>query len=303
MSLLHLQLPSPLPDWLPDETMFSLASRFHALSGNRLPSATCNALFGSARRGCEHDFPTRLAELSRRTQGALGEAKVIAWTRTLLPFYLPLRSASAAAAAIEALTDASVGMLKFQLGILTSRFRANHPLKGCRDCLIADRAAFGTPYWHLRHQFPGVWRCSIHDADLQQSSIKSTGVNRFGWVLPSEACFTASDGAIEPRSAVALARFSAVVEGWTRLPVGVALDADKLAEAYRAALLGEFGPMALHPRTRGAMSAAFRTAVAPLRAISELRAFPASDDEAAAQLRPRILTPCVFQRSWTPISG
>jgi hypothetical protein len=291
MSSLDLQLPSPLPGWLPDETLFSLASRFHVLSGNRLPAETCQALFGSAQRGYEHDLPTRLAELSQRTRGVLGNAADIAVTRTLLPFYLPLKSLAVAEAAIRSLVDVPDGMLKFQLGMLTSRFRANHPLKACAECVAADRATHGTPYWHRMHQYPGVWHCATHGVLLHQSSVKSTGVRRFGWTLPHEATLTADETILNAYTAPALARFAELVGQWARLPVGIGLDTERLARVYRAAAIERLGSLALHPRSRGELHASFREAVAPLRVVSELHALPASDAEAGAQLRPRMLTP------------
>lgn len=39
-------------------------------------------------------------------------------------------------------------------------------------------------YWHLQHQFPGVWVCSLHGEWLRTSTVKSTGVERFLWHLP-----------------------------------------------------------------------------------------------------------------------
>jgi len=291
MSSLDLQWASPLPEWLPDETLFSLLSRFHVLSGNVLPSATCRALFGSALRGCEHDLPTQLAELYGRTQGVLGDAVEMATTRTLLRFYLPLKPAPAAEAAIRALVEVPDGMLKYRLGMLTSRFRANHPLKACSACLDADRSSHGTPYWHLVHQYPGVWYCEIHGLLLRESSVKSTGVQRFGWTLPTDVTLTAGDSHPDPCSRLALARLSRLVAEWARLPVGIALNAERLAQAYRAGAIEALGSLALHPRTRSELSASFRQAVAPLRVVSELRAFAATDAEANAQLRPRMLTP------------
>jgi hypothetical protein len=46
--------------WLPDETLFSLCSRYHRASGNQLPTTTCKALFGHKLQGAAHDFPARL---------------------------------------------------------------------------------------------------------------------------------------------------------------------------------------------------------------------------------------------------
>lgn len=144
MSPLALPLRGPMPSWLPDESLFSVLSRFHVLAGNRLASTTCRTLFGEVRRGCEHDFPANLDALNSRINGALGDTATLAYERTLLRFYLPLQTAAQSSAAVTALCGAGHGVLKFRLGILTSRFRANHPLKACPGCVQSDQAAWGT---------------------------------------------------------------------------------------------------------------------------------------------------------------
>lgn len=289
--MLDLQLTSPIPAWLPDETLFSLASRFHVLSGNRLASATTQALFGSPTHGCEHDFPTNLSKLSRRTGGVLGDASAVAMTRTVLPFYLPLQTSAASAAALRSLVDRSDRVLKFRLGILTSRFRGNHPLKACRQCMSADATRFGAAYWHLSHQLPGVWVCHQHGELLRQSTVKSTGVNRFGWHLPDDATLTVAGPAINIDETAALSRLSELSLAWTWRLTGLSLSADALADAYRTAVLERFGPSALHVRRRSALGAAFCQSMQPLRTVYELRAFPAGVDEALAQIRQHILAP------------
>jgi len=61
---------APLLDqWLPDETLFSLASRHHVVSGNVRPGDTCFQLFGHKRLGSSHDLPARVDEFVRRTAG------------------------------------------------------------------------------------------------------------------------------------------------------------------------------------------------------------------------------------------
>ena len=119
----------PLPKWLPDETLFSLLSRYHFLSGNRSFATTTHSLFSHRSSGSEHDFPSRLAELTTHTRQALGSAVDLCLDRTILPFYLPLQDIIAAAAAVASLVEGPQGMLKYRLGILTSRFRANHPAR------------------------------------------------------------------------------------------------------------------------------------------------------------------------------
>lgn len=291
MSSLDLPLHNPLPSWLPDESLFSLLSRFHTLSGNRLASTSCQALFGAAQRGCAHDFPTNLHALDSRVNGALGDPAKLAYERTLLRFYLPLQTAEQFAEAVASLCGAASGMLKFRLGILTSRFRANHPLKACLDCVRTDETMWGTSYWHLAHQFPGVWRCSSHGTLLLESSLKSTGVARFGWALPHAATLLPAGAEVDPATMSALARLADLVVEWSDRPMGSRFASEHLAMAYRVRLLAVFGDAALRARQRGALGESFCSAVAPLRAIPELRALPASRRDAAAQIERWILAP------------
>lgn len=123
---------SGIPTWLPDETLFSLCSRYHSLSGNQSASTTCQQLFGHAQFGTAHDFPSKVGEFATRTRGELGTAESIVLQRSLLPYYLPFRSEADQVDALDAMLGRGIGSLKFRLGILTSRFRANHPLKACR---------------------------------------------------------------------------------------------------------------------------------------------------------------------------
>jgi hypothetical protein len=105
---------SPLPSWLPDETLFSLASRYHRLAGHQTSATTTLALFGHRRRGCQHDLPNRLGELARRTEGRLGTSEQLAIDRVLLPLYLPHRDREQAAGVVSLMTGHASGMLKFR---------------------------------------------------------------------------------------------------------------------------------------------------------------------------------------------
>lgn len=283
---------SAMPQWLPGETIFSLASRHHALSGNRLPSKTCRALFGHPRQGCQHDFPTRLEEFSRRAQ--LSEnARDLALRHTVLPFYLPLRSETESEAALQALAIPQPGVLKFRLGILTSRFRANHPLKACLHCISDDVRAHGAGYWHVEHQLPGVWFCRQHGDVLRTSRLKSTGVARFGWLLPTPDHLDEIAGpAGSTLSNDALARFADLAIQWALQPFRTHLAADRLAHIYRHALGTENGKSSRASRSISSFAAEFCAAVAPLRQVPELSALPATTQQASALLdrcvrRPR----------------
>lgn len=279
----------PLPEWLPDETVFSLLSRYHFLSGNRSFATTTHSLFGHRSSGSEHDFPSRLAELTTRTRQALGSAVDLCLDRTILPFYLPLQDFTAAAAAVASLVEGPQGMLKYRLGILTSRFRANHPLKACPACMSEDLVECGTPYWHRTHQFPGVWMCPNHGQLLSQAAVKSTGVDRFGWVLPRQSQLTNPvQGAPDAATGRSLNQLAALVMGWISLPAGTHLSSMALCKTYQSVLTSTaLSATAL----RAQWAESYRAVVAPLRIVPELAGLPATRREAQLQIDRWVFNP------------
>ena len=270
--------------WLPDETLFSWCSRYHRLSGNYLAATTCKALFGHARQGCAHDLPSRVSHFSRITGGLLGTAEEIVRGRTMLPFYLPFAAPETAVAAIEAMSGPSIGSLKFQLGLLTSRFRANHPLKACPSCMAEDRSRAATAYWHREHQWPAVWICRRHRVWLATSDLKSTGVGRFQWTLPDERHLSIrsdSDGIEGPVAALADAATSLAA-----LDASVHLAPQAVKRALRGALrsrglMAGDGAERLNLRAIGLEYGAF---VRALHVVPALRALPTTADGAAAEV-------------------
>lgn len=173
--------------WLPGETLFSLVSRQHALSVHAKPADTCLHWFGHALIGSAHDLPARIATFTERTKGRFGSTSSVIYKHTLLPYYLPFRSAQDSANAVAAMSGESIGSLKAQLGILATRFGAAHPLKACKRCIEQDEANHHVAYWHLEHQLPGVWICPWHSEMLLVATVKWMGVERFGWHLPTDS--------------------------------------------------------------------------------------------------------------------
>ncbi|MDM4766670.1 TnsD family Tn7-like transposition protein [Pelomonas sp. SE-A7] len=271
--------------WLPDETLFSLCSRYHVASGNKLPSTTCRQLFGHPRQGCAHDFPARLDHFLSVAGDALGTAASIVEEHTLLPLYLRFASPEMVDATSSAAAQSSSGRLKFQLGLLTSRFRANHPLKACRACMQEDTLQHITPYWHREHQLPGVWICSRHGGWLQSSDLKATGISRFGWLLPTPSQFLPAPSAPPPPSVTQLAR---MVAGLVAKP-GLLLSAHLIGQTFRAAL-GNRGLLAgaAQRLRRVAAGEAYAEFLRPLLDLEQMGQLPASSDEAYAEIARQI---------------
>jgi transposase len=174
----------PLIRWLPDETIYSLASRYHRLSGNAQPHRTAEHLFGHARGGYPHDLPSGLSYLANAFEGELGSVEAIARDHSVLPFFLIFKSQHQRQEAMDALAGARIGTLKARLGLLASRVGAICPLKACEECIAEDTREHGTAYWRRKHQFPGAWMCLRHRCQLLVSVGKRAGQDRFGWSLP-----------------------------------------------------------------------------------------------------------------------
>lgn len=275
-----------LPAWLPDETFFSLVSRSHQMLGHRTAAETSDLFFGQSRCGHQHDLPNGLRAFCTRTGNVLGAESQIALTRTILPMFLPHRSANTLQDSLGLMCGDRKGALKYQLGLLTSRFRAHHPLKACLHCMQVDEASYGTPYWHLTHQFPGIWVCPEHNAVLLECNIKANGVRRFDWLLPDISSLT--EVAVPESSAPDLRRFANIVRGWSELgKTGMLLSPDLLSGIYQTQIQHR-----LRGLTDQTLCIEFCRVVAPLRVVEELRAFAETPEQARLQVlrwirRPR----------------
>lgn len=275
--------------WLPDETLFSLSSRRHVLSGNARAALTCEQLFGHRQRGSAHDLPSRIDEFVLRTHGEMGSTESIIRNHTILPYYLPFRTIDDARNAIAAMRGDGIGSLKYQLGILTSRFRAHHPLKVCLRCMVDDRARFGIAYWHLQHQLPGVWICHDHQLLLLESTVKANGVGRFLWHLPHEIalvrpCLSLDNDSIDRQLKTHLVHLADAALALYRLPAGFHFDTERLLALYLGALQ-ERGLRFEKGRIRLTDAAKqYREFVSQFRVLPELSALPGTLLESSSQM-------------------
>ncbi len=279
--------------WLPGETLFSLVSRHHYFWGHALSARTCEQFFGHTRAGSQHDLPSRLAHFVSRTNQCFGDVETIAKNHTLLAYYAAFISPEELNNAIACMAGDSVVHLKLRLGILTSRFRANHPLKSCEACMKEDRSAFGWAYWRMEHQYPGVWICQKHGLQLLESDLKATGVERFQWHLPAAGHFR--QWPADPLKAMldghtALHSLSRQVIDLTANAPNRSIQTSRLHEVYRAELVRREWVTRGGSFRMPVIAASFVDHVKHLRTVPELEALPTTADEAAIQLG-RLLRP------------
>jgi transposase len=279
--------------WLPGETLFSLVARHHHFRGNTLAAHTCEQFFGHPRAGSQHDLPSRLSRFVSRTGGCFGEVDEIAKEHTLLAYYAAFHSAEELTDVTACMAGDSVAHLKLRLGILTSRFRANHPLKACESCIEADLADFGWAYWHLEHQYPGMWVCQKHGQLLRESILKATGVERFQWHLPAIESFRDWPAGILSAiqyELVAIQSLSKQVLELVSQSSDRSVDTSRLHEVYRAELERRSWMTSGGSLRMPAITASYLEHVKHLRILPELEALPETPEEATNQLG-RMLRP------------
>lgn len=279
--------------WLPGETMFSLVSRHHYFWGHTLSARTCEQFFGHRRAGSQHDLPSRLSHFVTRTEASFGNVEKVAKEHTLLAYYAAFVSADELKNAIDCMAGSSVAHLKLRLGILTSRFRANHPLKSCAACMAEDRVAFGWAYWHMDHQYPGVWICQKHGQLLRESTLKATGVERFQWHLPSEAHFrewSADKRDVIQGAQTAFQSLSRQVPDVVSQASVQSIDTTRLHEVYRAELVRRQWVTSGGSFRMPEIASSFIAHIKHLRVVPELEALPVTVAEAVTQLG-RLLRP------------
>lgn len=182
----------PLLERLPDETFFSLFSRLHSFWGMNNPSNTSLILFGHPLSRISHDFPHGSPCLNGWYEGEGDFSRINLVDVTLLKFYKPFMTDASLALAILNIMQGWGGALRERLSCLSYQVHTSHPLKACPDCIVEDMSSFGWSYWHLQHQFPGVWICLKHGSPLLQLSSNSAVTHEY--VLPLASLSSAHRG-------------------------------------------------------------------------------------------------------------
>lgn len=176
--------PPTLPSLAPRETLYSWCATVHrrSVSGNVL--STSRRLFGSNYSALLHDFPARLGELARRTDGRIGPPRELALKHTLLGHFLPFIRAASGEAILRAVEMGSVPALKMRLGIPASGIGGYHPMRWCAECVRRDRHDIGWPIWYVDHQSPSTLVCTEHHRPLVQTWHAISPVHRREWLMP-----------------------------------------------------------------------------------------------------------------------
>lgn len=239
----------PQLDWLPDETLFSLCSRQHLIMGNLDPATTSSAILGLRRQFIKHDIPCGIATLEQTGFTYWGSAESILLNHTIFPLFVPFQSKVKIEDAIKTVKGDRIDSIKYRLGIVSSGFGAEHPLKACPHCMREDVHAHNVAYWHLTHQYPGVLICPRHQAWLMVSTKGRRWSGRFEWLLPAEEFLIEQDSSQKLWSRSVFLALADNVINLATIGRATSFESCAVAAAYRTAVLHRSRSASLLDRT------------------------------------------------------
>lgn len=176
------------PQPFPDESLYSLAVRYHRLTANDSYRQTSQELFGTYSRTCGSILPCCLGALSKQLAGLYSVEDLIDCF-TLLPLYQPFLDDAAYEGAKVVMAGSRGTGLKMSLGITASRFLKHASFRYCESCLQEDILKCGVAYWHRIHQSPGTCVCP-HHGEVLCSLTFPHGSDWRCMLLPGEAVGT-----------------------------------------------------------------------------------------------------------------
>lgn len=175
--------PGFLPSLESDETLYSFCAAVHAINGGVNCEETSLALLGIRHGARQHDFPAHIDRLPLTSGKGRDDCLDIARHHTIAGYYLPFVADAPRRALAAALMDGRTQHARRICDGSSRTLRPEHPLKLCVQCVQRDLARIGRPYWHVSHQFPTTWICSVHGTTLGWID----GRNK-RWLIPEENC-------------------------------------------------------------------------------------------------------------------
>lgn len=177
---------SYVPEFLPDELIYSWIGRLIHVNALGYPKDCLMQLFGNRNVIPSIDIPTLLTPLYQR----LGEnspfdsvTKLLEFG-TLYPYHRPFLNIEREQAVQNIMFHHHGKGLKVLMGRVANRFGANPAMRFCNICNKEDTEIFGSPYWKRSHQLPGINCCLKHQIHLETYVPTNLIFNRHRYILP-----------------------------------------------------------------------------------------------------------------------
>jgi hypothetical protein len=155
------------PTALPDETLFSMFSRFDALLGTGNDRVVGALLVGREQAVQRCTSISNLRLLGSLLPQQFPNVNTIIYSHTLGGLYLRFMKRQAFELAVESVLGPRRPRRLHAYRWMTKAFERVHPLRYCPECLCSDGGHHGSAYWRLQHQAPLVHTCVLHHCPLR----------------------------------------------------------------------------------------------------------------------------------------
>ncbi|NIA57966.1 hypothetical protein HAV22_30510 [Massilia sp. TW-1] len=172
---------------VPEETIFGIVSRYHALTGHPTSGDTLIELLNRRCVTLGTAFPSGLNRISKDLRLPVKTIEELIEGHTILPCFRPFMNHAHYTRIADSMAVGTATNTKITLGLLASRVGADDVLRFCPVCAVADCETIGIATWYRAHQFPGVLVCPYHGVSLVASDCLAQRLKRTQLFLPPTA--------------------------------------------------------------------------------------------------------------------
>lgn len=172
---------------VPEETIFGIVSRYHALTGHPTSGDTLIELLGRRCVTLGTAFPSGLHVISKHLRLQVNTTEELIEGHTILPCFRPFMNLAHYTRIANSMATGTATNTKIALGLLASRVGAEDMPRFCPVCAGADCETIGIATWYRAHQFPGVLVCPYHGFPLVSFDCLAQRLKRTQLFLPAAA--------------------------------------------------------------------------------------------------------------------
>lgn len=172
---------------VPEETIFGIVSRYHALTGHPTSGDTLIELLNRRSITLGTAFPSGLHLIAKHLRLPVSTCEELIEGHTILPCFKPFMNAAHYRRIAYSVAAGTASNTKITLGLLASRVGAQDVLRFCPACARADCESIGVATWYRAHQFPGVLMCPYHGVPLVAFDCLAQRLKRQQLFLPAAA--------------------------------------------------------------------------------------------------------------------
>ena len=159
------------PEPFPDETLYSLCSRYSSIVNYGCKATTIKELFGKSTFRVATDLPSYLDYFQRniRSCNLKISSREIIEKYSLFPYYGNFLPVDRVKTLIRLMRGNDSKTIFGVAGLSSAAIQRTQKLKFCPVCAKSEISSTGIVYWHRLHQVPGVLVCHLHNCHLEVS--------------------------------------------------------------------------------------------------------------------------------------